>query len=380
MVVKKRILIGLFLGTMLSAGLLSGIWAVRLATPARANTTIALQLPWPTGQYHNINGGDTYGCGFHIHADYYAIDFVSQIGEPVSAIAAGTVHLAVRNDYGNFIVIHHANGFASLYAHLSAFAVREGQQVAQGQVIGYSGNTGGVPPHLHLTVYQNIAASDNTPFNDGFAHAYRPEPMSGVTNFSAMGIHDTAPPDANGNGNVHCVSGTGRSNLMSIPPGILGHTLLRGEVNTDGVGVTQNNKPVRLRENIDVQIFNASNTLVRDIGIYSTYSSKTGTYIGLADLGTGWSFGTYSVKEKLFNSLREKVSQVVIANTARVVLPNLYLPGGDADGNNIIDGIDYNYLLRSWKTSDASADFDRSGMVEAVDYNILLRNFGKRGL
>jgi len=48
-------------------------------TPANAATTLPdLQLPWPTGIFHAINGGDTYGCNFHINADYFAIDF--QVG------------------------------------------------------------------------------------------------------------------------------------------------------------------------------------------------------------------------------------------------------------------------------------------------------------
>jgi len=348
--------------------------------------SIALQFPWPTGQYHTINGGDTYGCGFHVHADYYAIDFVSQyptpknsFGEPVSAVADGTIHFDHRSDYGNFIVIHHANGFASLYAHLSVFAanISEGQSVSQGQVIGFSGNTGGVPAHLHLTVYQNITSTDNAPYNDGFSHAYRPEPMSGVTGFGSKGIHDTVPPDNNGSGNVNCVSGTGSGNLVSIPPAILGHTLVRAEVSADGIGVTQNNNPVDTRPNIWLEFW-IGTSYQSVIGIRSTYSPKTGTFIGIADLGTR-SLSTYTLKLKLSNTLKSKIDNVVIANGAFITLPSINLLGGDADGNNVIDGIDYNYVLRYWKTNNYATDFDKSGLVDAVDYNILLRNYGKTG-
>jgi murein DD-endopeptidase MepM/ murein hydrolase activator NlpD len=373
---------------MLLSLLLFGV--VTAFVPAQQPTayaaSIALQFPWPTGQYHTINGGDTYGCGYHIHADYYAIDFVSQyptpknsFGEPVSAVADGSIYVPTpRSDYGNFIIIHHANGFASLYAHLSQVIVSTGQTVVQGQVIGYSGNTGGVPPHLHLTVYQNIAPTDNTPYNDGFSHAYRPEPMSGVSGFGTMGIHDITPPNSNGDGNKNCIAGTGSGNLVSKPPAILGRTLVRAEVSADGIGVTQNNNPVDTRPNIWLERW-IGTSYQGVIGIRSTYSPKTGTFIGIADLGTGLTLTTYTVKLKLSNTLKSQVNNVVMTNGAYITLPSTNLLGGDADGNNVIDAIDYNTFLRSYGKSDPAADFDKSGKVDAVDYNIILRNYNKKG-
>lgn len=53
--------------------------------------------------------------------------------------------------YGNTVIIHHPNGLYTLYAHLSSFNVTAGQKVAQGDVIGQSGNTGNsTGPHLHF--------------------------------------------------------------------------------------------------------------------------------------------------------------------------------------------------------------------------------------
>ncbi|HEY4508236.1 MAG TPA: M23 family metallopeptidase, partial [Candidatus Paceibacterota bacterium] len=56
--------------------------------------------------------------------------------------------------YGKWVLIEHANGLSTLYAHLSLIKVSEGQEVATGETVGYSGETGyATGPHLHFTVY-----------------------------------------------------------------------------------------------------------------------------------------------------------------------------------------------------------------------------------
>jgi murein DD-endopeptidase MepM/ murein hydrolase activator NlpD len=79
------------------------------------------------------------------------VDYAAPTGTPVRATAGGRVHFAgVQNGYGNVIVLQHAGAFSTLYAHLSRFAVKTGTRVAQGQVIGYVGQTGwATGPHLH---------------------------------------------------------------------------------------------------------------------------------------------------------------------------------------------------------------------------------------
>ncbi len=63
--------------------------------------------------------------------------------------------------YGNIVVIDHGGGLATAYAHQSALGSSTGQQVAQGQVIGYVGSTGhSFGPHLHFEVRVNGAAVD----------------------------------------------------------------------------------------------------------------------------------------------------------------------------------------------------------------------------
>lgn len=88
---------------------------------------------------------------------YNAVDWGAGIGTTVRAAAAGTVLVAKSSGwnggYGNYLVIKHANGVQTLYAHLSRLDVGVGASVAAGQSIGTSGNTGkSTGPHLHFEV------------------------------------------------------------------------------------------------------------------------------------------------------------------------------------------------------------------------------------
>ncbi|WP_405854690.1 M23 family metallopeptidase [Streptomyces sp. NBC_00090] len=86
-------------------------------------------------------------------------DFAVPVGTPVKAAGAGTVVKAGPNGggdgpaYGNAIVVKHANGTYSQYAHLSKIKVNVGQKVGAGQQIALSGNTGNSSgPHLHFEI------------------------------------------------------------------------------------------------------------------------------------------------------------------------------------------------------------------------------------
>jgi murein DD-endopeptidase MepM/ murein hydrolase activator NlpD len=88
------------------------------------------------------------------------IDIGVPSGTPIRAAAAGTVILeqseASSGGYGNFTCIDHGGGLSSCYAHQQSFAVSQGAQVSQGQVIGYSDCTGlCFGPHLHFEVRVN---------------------------------------------------------------------------------------------------------------------------------------------------------------------------------------------------------------------------------
>jgi len=85
------------------------------------------------------------------------IDIGASSGSNVIAAASGEILQAgYMGGYGNAILIYHGGGLATLYAHLSGFAVGTGQQVKQGQIIGYVGSTGfATGPHLHFEVRVN---------------------------------------------------------------------------------------------------------------------------------------------------------------------------------------------------------------------------------
>ncbi len=91
------------------------------------------------------------------------IDIGAAYGTEVLAADGGTV-ITVAYDsggYGNYVMINHGNGMSTLYAHMSAVYVYEGQVVSQGEQIGAVGMTGGVTgPHLHFEVWIGDGRTD----------------------------------------------------------------------------------------------------------------------------------------------------------------------------------------------------------------------------
>jgi LysM repeat protein len=88
---------------------------------------------------------------------YNGVDFAAGMGTAIRAAAAGEVIVSKSSGwnggYGSYIVIRHANGMQTLYAHLSSNNVGVGATVAQGEVIGGMGNTGrSTGTHLHFEV------------------------------------------------------------------------------------------------------------------------------------------------------------------------------------------------------------------------------------
>lgn len=104
------------------------------------------------------------GFGMRIHPVYKVrkmhtgVDFAAVIGTPIYATADGVID---RTDvsfsgYGKVIEIDHGFGYRTRYAHMHGFAVRQGQRVKRGDLIGYVGDTGlSTAPHLHYEVFVN---------------------------------------------------------------------------------------------------------------------------------------------------------------------------------------------------------------------------------
>jgi hypothetical protein len=80
------------------------------------------------------------------------LDIAADMYDPISAAAAGTVSFAeFSGGYGNLVILKHAGGWQTWYAHLSLFSVTAEQEVQQGEVVGAAGSTGySTGPHLHF--------------------------------------------------------------------------------------------------------------------------------------------------------------------------------------------------------------------------------------
>ena len=89
---------------------------------------------------------------------HQGVDLAAPTGRPIYATRAGTVSTASyqAGGAGNYVQINHGDGYRSIYMHMTHYVVGVGQYVAQGQVIGYCGSTGGsTGPHLHFGISYN---------------------------------------------------------------------------------------------------------------------------------------------------------------------------------------------------------------------------------
>lgn len=98
--------------------------------------------------------GNEWKEGFHM-----GLDIGASYGSPIVAAAAGTVETAALDTdhgYGNEVLINHGGGWETRYAHMSKIVAKPGEQVKQGQLIGYVGDTGFADgPHTHFEVIQD---------------------------------------------------------------------------------------------------------------------------------------------------------------------------------------------------------------------------------
>jgi len=105
---------------------------------------------WPaTGRITSLFGG----------RHPLGIDISMVVGTPLAAATSGQVVFVGGSaccSYGYHVIIEHADGYETLYAHLSTVYVATGQWVSGGEIIGLSGNTGySTGPHLHFEIRRN---------------------------------------------------------------------------------------------------------------------------------------------------------------------------------------------------------------------------------
>ena len=122
--------------------------------------------------------------------------------------------------------------------------------------------------------------------------------------------------------------------------------------------------------------------------LYSTTGKLTNTGAGSpygAYSLTGIPAGTYDVAVKGSKNLRVIAPNIAVVAAASV--PNLTLPGGDADNNNLVDIGDFGILVNAYGGDvslagsgyDSRADFDDNGVVDIGDFGILVNNYGTSG-
>lgn len=110
-----------------------------------------LSLQWP------LDGHITSPYGMRRGRLHAGVDIKGHKGDPIYAAADGQVLTAKRrNAYGKVVIVGHENDHQTLYAHMTAFAVREGQYVRAGELVGYVGATGrATGNHLHFETRVN---------------------------------------------------------------------------------------------------------------------------------------------------------------------------------------------------------------------------------
>lgn len=127
----------------------------------RGNRETIIQTPsiWPVAGFITSNFGgraSPFGGGGQFHK---GIDIGSRVGTPIVAPADGAViQSGMEGGYGNSVEIDHGGGIVTKFAHMQRAAVRVGQSVKRGEIIGYVGMTGRTTgPHLHYEVRLNGA-------------------------------------------------------------------------------------------------------------------------------------------------------------------------------------------------------------------------------
>lgn len=160
---------------------------------------------WPITQYY----GETITSNFHT-----GIDYGCPVGTPIFASENGVIRYAGfdKTGYGNCVIIEHDASHATLYAHLVTIRTTTvGRKVMQGEIIGYSGNTGNsTGPHLHFEA--------RSTWNNYRSHF---DPMK----LPLMSVDDSIkqPKEIQNNSGLFGADKLSAEVYVSAPSGVFGH-------------------------------------------------------------------------------------------------------------------------------------------------------------
>ena len=130
-------------------------------------------LAWPTTKHivTQYFGNTAFAqSGAYAGKGHNGIDIGIPTGTPIGSALSGTVLATGNTDsspgcysFGKWVMVKHANGLSTMYAHLSSISVSSGQSVDTGTILGYSGMTGyATGPHLHFGVYASAGVQITT--------------------------------------------------------------------------------------------------------------------------------------------------------------------------------------------------------------------------
>ncbi len=124
---------------------------------------------WPVNGRISSNFGYRANPFTGIRQFHNGLDIVGFLNAAVSAAMDGRVaETGYSTIFGNFVILSHAEGYQTLYAHLNKILVKQGASVLQGKTIGLLGSTGySTGPHLHLGVFKHGKAVDPLKFLNG---------------------------------------------------------------------------------------------------------------------------------------------------------------------------------------------------------------------
>lgn len=123
---------------------------------------------WPVGgSVTSPFGVRRDGLSFQLHR---GVDIAVPTGTPIRAMAPGRVAFAgTMRGYGHVVILDHAGGVRTVYAHLSEIRVAKGQELSGRPIIALSGASGRTSgPHLHFEIQRRGSAEDPVPLLGGF--------------------------------------------------------------------------------------------------------------------------------------------------------------------------------------------------------------------
>lgn len=148
-----------------------------------------------------------------------------------------------------------------------------------------------------------------------------------------------------------------------------------------GTGTGSNTSPQRTTREGKIQIFNTNNEQVKNATVSFTFQS--GVYTGTVNI-SGVAAGTYYIKVSMDNTLFTQIPGVITLQNGNNTLPALTLVPGDINQDNNLNMSDHSIFVGCYGEKECPAaektksDFNDDGVIDGKDYNILIRSFAIR--